>query len=84
MIKFGIIGTNWITQQFVEAAQASNEYELTAVYSRHQDTATAFSEKNGGSQTFTALDDFFLQPVIFRRFTLRRLIVCIMNKRCLQ
>lgn len=59
MIKFGIIGTNWITQQFVEAAQASNEYELTAVYSRHQDTATAFSEKNGGSQTFTALDDFF-------------------------
>ena len=31
MLKLGIIGTNWITQQFVEAAAASKEYELTNV-----------------------------------------------------
>lgn len=58
MINFGIIGTNWITQQFVEAAQTSGLYQLTGVYSRNQDTATAFSTKNGGASTFTDLDDF--------------------------
>ncbi len=61
MINFGIIGTNWITQQFVEAAQTSGLYQLTGVYSRHQDTATEFSQKNGGAQTYTNLDDFFTQ-----------------------
>lgn len=34
MINLGIIGTNWITHQFVQAA-LSTKYELTAVYSRH-------------------------------------------------
>ncbi|MTV81970.1 Gfo/Idh/MocA family protein [Secundilactobacillus folii] len=63
MIKFGIIGTNWITQQFVEAAQASRLYQLSAVYSRHQETAAAFSAKNGGADTFTDLDDFFKNGV---------------------
>ncbi|GAX05193.1 oxidoreductase [Secundilactobacillus pentosiphilus] len=59
MINFGIIGTNWITQQFVEAAQTSGLYQLTGVYSRHQDTAAKFSQKNGGAQTYTDLDTFF-------------------------
>ncbi|GAX08763.1 oxidoreductase [Secundilactobacillus silagincola] len=61
MINLGIIGTNWITQQFVEAAQTSGLYQLTGVYSRHQDTATAFSQKNGDAETYTDLDKFFTQ-----------------------
>lgn len=32
MIKFGIIGTNWITQQYVDAAHATNEWKLVGVY----------------------------------------------------
>lgn len=59
MIKFGIIGTNWITQQFVDAAQASGEYELTTVYSRKKATAEAFGSKNGASQSFDDLTTFF-------------------------
>lgn len=59
MIKLGIIGTNWITQQFVEAAQATKQYQLTTVYSRHQDTATQFAEKNGATATFDDLNAFF-------------------------
>ena len=34
MLKLAIIGTNWITDQFIEAALQSKRYQLTAVYSR--------------------------------------------------
>lgn len=59
MLKLGIIGTNWITQQFVDAATASGEWQLTTVYSRHAETASAFATKNHATSTFTDLTDFF-------------------------
>ncbi len=49
MIKLGIIGTNWITHQFVEAALATKQYNLQAVYSRKLETAQAFGEKYEGT-----------------------------------
>lgn len=61
LIKLGIIGTNWITQQFVEAVKLSGRYELVSVYSRHAETAKTFAEKNGAQETFTDLDQFFSQ-----------------------
>ncbi|EMD60411.1 hypothetical protein GGP41_000733 [Bipolaris sorokiniana] len=45
MINLGIIGTNWITHSFVEAAHATGKYNLTAVYSRKEETAKEFSSK---------------------------------------
>lgn len=42
MIRLAIIGTNWITEQFVEAALATQQYRLTAVYSRQLATAQSF------------------------------------------
>lgn len=42
MIKFGIIGTNWITQMFIEAAQQTGEYELAKIYSRRETSGEAF------------------------------------------
>ncbi|GKT03124.1 Gfo/Idh/MocA family protein [Furfurilactobacillus sp. WILCCON 0119] len=60
MLKLGIIGTNWITQQFVEAAATSGAYELTSVYSRHEDTGKDFTAKNGG-QVYTDLTTFFAE-----------------------
>lgn len=48
MIKLGIIGTNWITDQFVEAALESKKYHLKAVYSRDLATAQKFGEKYAG------------------------------------
>ncbi len=59
MIKLGIIGTNWITQQFVEAAKATSQYELVTVYSRHIETAQKFAAKNGAKETFDDLNAFF-------------------------
>lgn len=60
MLKLGIIGTNWITAQFVDAAKESGQYELTAVYSRHVETAQEFAAKeNPDAALFTDLEKFF-------------------------
>lgn len=45
MLNLGVIGTNWISHQFVEAALATNKYELSAVYSRSLETAQAFGKR---------------------------------------
>lgn len=42
MIKLGIIGTNWISEKFVEAALSTGLFELYAVYSRKIETAKQF------------------------------------------
>jgi len=64
MIKLGIIGTNWITQQFVDAAHATKKYQLTAVYSRTTAKAKQFGEKNGATGFFDNLTDFFKSETI--------------------
>ena len=34
MIRLAVIGTNWITDQFIEAALKTEQYLLAGVYSR--------------------------------------------------
>ncbi|WP_223068181.1 Gfo/Idh/MocA family protein [Paenibacillus caui] len=55
MIRFGVIGTNWITDRFIEAAVDADGFELSAVYSRTQERAQAFAEKHHIPHTFTDL-----------------------------
>ncbi|MGR3741352.1 Gfo/Idh/MocA family protein [Companilactobacillus sp. DQM5] len=43
MQKLGIIGTNWITKQFVDASHSSGSFELTHVYSRTEEKAKKFA-----------------------------------------
>ncbi|EUJ29164.1 oxidoreductase, Gfo/Idh/MocA family protein [Listeria floridensis FSL S10-1187] len=50
MLKLGIMGTNWITDAFIEGALNSGEWELTAVYSRTEEKAADFAEKYGSTQ----------------------------------
>ncbi|MCM0583467.1 Gfo/Idh/MocA family oxidoreductase [Weissella diestrammenae] len=58
-LKLGIIGTNWITKMFVEAAMETQKYQLHAVYSRHQTTGEAFAnEFSHEIPVFTNLDTF--------------------------
>lgn len=45
MIRLAVIGTNWISQKFVEAALQTTSYCLTAVYSRRLETAAEFGEQ---------------------------------------
>ena len=59
MIHLGIIGTNRITDQFVQAAHETGRYHLTAVYSRKLATAQSFAEKYGEVTCVDDLTAFF-------------------------
>ncbi|AWB46831.1 oxidoreductase [Paenibacillus sp. CAA11] len=57
MIRFGVIGTNWITERFLEAAREAEGFELAAVYSRTEEKAKQFAEKHGIPQWFTSIEE---------------------------
>jgi scyllo-inositol 2-dehydrogenase (NADP+) len=57
MVRFGVVGTNWITDQFIEAAKHVNNFELTAVYSRTNEKAEEFAKKYGITKYFTNLEE---------------------------
>jgi predicted dehydrogenase len=46
MINLAVIGTNWISEKFVEAALQSNHFQLGAVYSRRLDSAHGFAQRH--------------------------------------
>ncbi|WP_339146105.1 MULTISPECIES: Gfo/Idh/MocA family oxidoreductase [unclassified Sutcliffiella] len=58
MIRFGIIGTNWITESFISAAQELADFRLAAVFSRKEETAKKFANKFGVSTIITDLEEF--------------------------
>jgi scyllo-inositol 2-dehydrogenase (NADP+) len=55
MIRFGVIGTNWITNKFIEAAKQHPRFSLTAVYSRTEERAREYAGQHGAEKTFTDL-----------------------------
>lgn len=56
MIRFAVIGTNWITRQFVDAAHETGRYKLTAVYSRSLEQAQSFANDYPVEHLFTSLE----------------------------
>lgn len=56
MIRFAIVGTNWITRQFVEAAQQTGKMVLTAIYSRTLEQAQEFAQTCPAEHLFTSLE----------------------------
>ncbi|MCV9887235.1 Gfo/Idh/MocA family protein [Metabacillus halosaccharovorans] len=62
MVRFGIIGTNWITESFIQAASKVEEFSLTAVYSRTSEKALDFADKYGAEHTYTDLNEFVKSP----------------------
>lgn len=56
MIRYGVIGTNWITERFIAAAMETDHLVLTAVYSRSEEKAKEFAGKyNNDIEIFTDL-----------------------------
>lgn len=53
MLRFGTVGTSWITDSYIEGALDSGLWTLTAVYSRSEETGRAFGAKYGVSTVFT-------------------------------
>ncbi|MEI2401158.1 Gfo/Idh/MocA family protein, partial [Paenibacillus phytohabitans] len=64
MIRFGVIGTNWITDAFLEAAKAIEDFSLTAVYSRTEERAKEFADKYHASYTFTSIEEMAQSDVL--------------------
>ncbi|MCP8969411.1 Gfo/Idh/MocA family protein [Ectobacillus ponti] len=56
MIRFGTIGTNWITDAFLQAAREVPGFALAAVYSRSRETAEAFAAKHEAALVFTDME----------------------------
>ena len=64
MIRFAVIGTNWITRQFVDAAHETGKYKLTAVYSRSLEQAQSFANDYPVEHLFTLLEAMAQSDVI--------------------
>lgn len=57
MVRIGVVGTNWITERLLEAANAVEDFKLTAVYSRTNEKAEEFANKYGLTKRFTNLEE---------------------------
>jgi predicted dehydrogenase len=57
MIKFGIIGTSKIAEQFILAASLSEDFKLSAVYSRTEERGNEFAEKYEIDNVFISLEE---------------------------
>lgn len=57
MVRFAVIGTNKITEAFIEAARELANFSLTAVYSRTEERAKEFAAKHSIPNTYTDLNE---------------------------
>jgi len=57
MIRLAIIGTNWITRKFVDAAHETGKFQLTAVYSRTLQQAQTFASDYAVTLLFDSLEE---------------------------
>ncbi|WP_373895491.1 Gfo/Idh/MocA family protein [Virgibacillus sp. CBA3643] len=58
-MKFGIIGTNWITDRFLHAVRVHPEFTLSAVYSRTFEKGKEFASKYNVSNVYTDMEAMF-------------------------
>ena len=63
-IRFAVIGTNVITDKFLEAAKKVPEFQLKGVYSRTMEKAEAYAGKHGADLTFDNLSDLAVSKEI--------------------
>lgn len=63
-IRFGVIGTNNITEWFLNGAKRVSNFALTAVYSRDEGKGKTFASKYGVEQVFTNLEEMAKSDLI--------------------
>ena len=64
MIRFGVIGTNWITDELIASAAAADGFVPTAVCSRTEERAAEFAAKHQIPHTFTDVEKMAASGVI--------------------
>ena len=63
-VRFGVIGTNNITDWVIAGGRQDSRFELTAVCSRTQERAEEFASKHGIPYTFTSLEEMAESDVV--------------------
>ena len=63
-IRFGVVGTNFITDWVIEGGREDERFDLVAVCSRSEETAKAFAEKHNIPHTFTSLEEMAASELI--------------------
>lgn len=58
MIKFGVIGSGWIAEEFVKGAALVDGFVFSAMYSRTEERGREFAEKFGSAPVYTDLEEF--------------------------
>lgn len=61
-IRFGVVGTNNITDWFLEGAKIDSRFELVAVCSRSREKGAAFARKHGAPLVFTSVEELAESP----------------------
>ncbi|MDR2914681.1 MAG: Gfo/Idh/MocA family oxidoreductase [Tannerella sp.] len=62
--RFGVVGTNFITDWVIEGGREDERFELTAVCSRSENTARAFAGKHRIPHIYTSLEDMAASPFV--------------------
>lgn len=57
MIKFGVIGSGWIAEEFVKGSQLVEGFEFSAMYSRSYDKGKSFADKFADVPVYTDLEE---------------------------
>jgi predicted dehydrogenase len=63
-LRFGLIGTNFITDWVIAGARQDKRFRAEAVCSRTPQTAAAFAAKHGIPHTFTSPEEMAQSPLI--------------------
>lgn len=58
MVKFGVIGSGWIAEEFVKGTQLIDGLEFSAMYSRTYEKGKAFAEKFADVPIYTDINEF--------------------------
>jgi len=58
MVKFGVIGSGWIAEEFVKGTQLIDGLEFSAMYSRTFEKGKAFAEKFADVPIYTDINEF--------------------------
>ena len=63
-IRFGVVGTNFITDWVINGARQDSRFVLSSVCSRNMDTAQTFAARHGIPHLFTSLEEIASSPEV--------------------
>lgn len=62
VIRYGIVGTNWITDTWIKGAAKTGKWQLHGIYSRTSEQAEKFGAKYECTRYFTTLESIAADP----------------------